>query len=77
MISTQGMLYDYATATAGASDGVGRIRGICPEGWHIPDADELQALAESQNRPEDFFCCAGFRIVSGTNNTYGASNRGN
>ena len=45
MVSTQGMLYDYATATAGASDGAGRIRGICPEGWHIPDADELRALA--------------------------------
>ena len=76
MISTQGMLYDYATATAGASDGAGRIRGICPEGWHIPDADELRALAESQNRPEDFFCCAGYRIVSGTNDRYGASNMG-
>ncbi len=76
MISTQGMLYDYATATAGASDGAGRIRGICPEGWHIPDADELRALAESQNRPEDFFCCAGYQIVNDKSNRPGAKTMG-
>lgn len=37
-VSTQGMLYDYATATAGESwsEGV-QVQGICPPGWHLPD----------------------------------------
>ena len=34
------------------------------EGWHIPDRSELQALAESPNRPDDFFCIAGFCTVT-------------
>ena len=38
--------------------------------------DELRALAESQNRPEDFFCCAGYRIIQGTQDRYGAKTMG-
>ena len=38
--------------------------------------DELRALAESQNRPEDFFCCAGYQIVNDKSNRPGAKTMG-
>lgn len=50
---TYGRLYDWATATAeqgrnlgpvGDSDFTTRIRGICPEGWHLPSFDEMMKL---------------------------------
>lgn len=75
--ATQGMLYDYATATRGtATRSDAPLQGICPSGWHIPDADELAALAASPECGSDFFSCAGFWIVNGINDRYGAENRG-
>lgn len=50
---TYGRLYDWATATAGQalnlgpesdSDFTTRIRGICPEGWHLPSFQETMDL---------------------------------
>ncbi len=57
-VATLGMLYDYATATAGQTESP--IQGICPAGWHLPDAAELAALLASSERASDFFTCAGF-----------------
>lgn len=71
-VEEQGMLYDYAFATAGSS--TPPVRGICPEGWHVPDAGELAALAASTERGGDFFRCAGFWMVG--NASYGSANKG-
>lgn len=46
-----GLLYDYATATgrtvAAAASAGGPVRGVCPDGWHIPDQEELASLLAS------------------------------
>ena len=60
----------------GASGDGGRVQGICPDGWHIPDTAELQALAESAERPGDFLKCAGYWIVTDMNQRYGDSATG-
>lgn len=75
-VATKGYLYDYKVASGGSMSTNPPVRGICPEGWHIPDQSELQALAESPNRPDDFCCVAGFRMVTDTQDRYGASNKG-
>ena len=76
-VATKGYLYDYKVASGGSMSANPPVRGICPEGWHIPDRSELQALAESPNRPDDFFCIAGFCTVSEFGESrYGAPNRG-
>ena len=70
-VATKGYLYDYKVASGGSMSTNPPVRGICPEGWHIPDRSELQALAESPNRPDDFFCIAGFRTVTDLESRYG------
>ncbi len=40
--ATQGLLYSATTAFAGGTGE--KMRGICPQGWHIPSIDELKAL---------------------------------
>ena len=75
-VATKGYLYDYKVASGGSMSTNPPVRGICPEGWHLPDRSDLQALAESPNRPDDFFCIAGFRMVTDLESRYGASNRG-
>lgn len=77
-VASQGMLYNYEVATQGAATRSGtRVRGICPPGWHLPDADELTSLLQSSEREEDFFCCGGFRIVSPTaGEKYGSPDKG-
>lgn len=76
-VATKGYLYDYSVATGGTLSTTTPLRGICPEGWHIPDRGELQALLDSPDRPADFFCCAGYRLVteSGTTGGYGVDGR--
>lgn len=75
-VASQGLLYDYATATGGtAARSAAPVRGICPPGWHLPAADELTALIQSGERPADFFCCGGFWKV-GVSTGYGADNTG-
>ena len=68
-----GLLYDYATATNGAAGDGGPVQGICPDGWHIPETAELEALIESAERPEDFLKLVGYWIVTSSNQRYGAS----
>lgn len=59
-IKAKGMLYTYATATGGvATVADGLVRGICPEGWHIPDETELSSLLTA-SVGEEFFACAGY-----------------
>lgn len=76
-VSTQGMLYDYATATAGESwsEGV-QVQGICPPGWHLPDEAELTALAASAARPDDVFVCGGFWIYGIAGDRLGSTSKG-
>lgn len=75
-VATKGYLYDYSVATGGTLSTQTPVRGICPEGWHIPDRGELQALLDSPDRPADFFCCAGYRLVSEDGMTDGYGTEG-
>ncbi len=43
--ATQGLLYSAGTAFAGEAGE--KMRGICPQGWHIPSIDELKALHDA------------------------------
>lgn len=79
-VATQGMLYDYPTATGRpatiASAATGQtVQGICPAGWHIPDAEELAALL-SADPGNDFFSCAGYWIASVSGGRYGLETKG-
>lgn len=71
-----GLLYTYAAAMAGDSYSGKPVQGICPDGWHIPDAAELQALAESPECGNGFLKCAGFTIVTVAVTRYGDSDQG-
>lgn len=74
-VATQGLLYNYATAAGGGTTRADApLRGICPAGWHLPDRDELAALAASADRPADFFCCGGFWSLTG--NRIGSKSKG-
>lgn len=74
-VAEAGLLYDFATATAGAAArAAAPVQGICPAGWHIPDTAELQSLAESAARPDGFLCCAGYWIAGSSR--YGDSLKG-
>ena len=71
-----GLLYTYATATAGVSYSGSPVQGICPDGWHIPNAAELRALSESPECGSGFLKCAGFTIVTVSMTRYGDSDQG-
>lgn len=75
-VADKGLLYNYATATGGASVRAGAsLRGICPEGWHIPTLAELEALVVA-GPAGGFFNCAGFWAVYGTSSRYGSADKG-
>lgn len=77
-VATHGMLYDYPTATGQAATAAvaGQpVQGICPTGWHIPDADELAALLAA-GAGSDFFSCAGYWIASVSGGRYGSVTKG-
>ena len=75
-MAEKGLLYDYATATGGVSVRSGTpLRGICPEGWHIPALAELEALLAA-GPAAGFFRCAGYWIVNGTTTRYGDADKG-
>lgn len=68
-----GLLYDYATATGAAAMGSGGVlRGICPEGWHLPDREELASL-QSASLEEGFAVSCGF--WNALRNMYGAETK--
>ena len=74
-IKEKGMLYNFSTATGGiATHSNGYIRGICPEGWHIPNDDEFSTLLEA-SVPDGFAVGGGYWVVS-QNNYYSASVKG-
>lgn len=74
-VAEQGLLYDRPTALAGAAVRAASesVRGICPEGWHVPDDAELAQLVEASCGAE-FFVCAGYWIS--TTGKHSASSRG-
>lgn len=56
-VREHGMLYCFTVALGGAQVVSGApVRGICPEGWHVPYIDELQTLAAG---PDFGFTLAG------------------
>lgn len=56
-VREHGMLYSFNVALGGAQVVSGApVRGICPEGWHVPYIDELQTLAAG---PDFGFTLAG------------------
>lgn len=56
-VREHGMLYSFTAALGGAQVVSGApVRGICPEGWHVPYIDELQTLAAG---PDCGFTLAG------------------
>lgn len=66
-VEQYGLYYMRATALAldNPSKAVtGTVRGICPEGWHVPSGDELRTLIGA-DCGTDFFALAGrFRLGS-------------
>lgn len=68
-VAEAGLLYDFATAAAGETPAAGTpLRGICPEGWHLPDAEELTAL--KSEAPASFYSTAGYWVVNGVSDKY-------
>ena len=60
LVATLGYLYDYETAVA-----------LCPEGWHLPTAEELALLVAA---PASFFTEAGLYARLSEGGIYQASN---
>lgn len=72
-VAAKGLLYDRATALgSGTADSEGRLRGICPPGWHIPDGTELESLLTA-DCGAGFFTPAGCWIASVPDGKYGAN----
>lgn len=71
-----GLLYTCTAAMGGKTADGTPVQGICPDGWHIPDTEELAALAADPARPDDFLKCDGFRIVTASSQRYGDSETG-
>lgn len=71
-----GLLYTCTAAQGGETADTTPVQGICPDGWHIPDTEELAALAADPERPDDFLKCDGFRIVTASSQRYGDSETG-
>lgn len=71
-----GLLYTCTAAQGGETADTTPVQGICPDGWHIPDTEELAALAADPARPDDFLKCDGFRIVTASSQRYGDSETG-
>lgn len=73
-LNTYGRLYTwYAAAkvadgdnTAPAADADGNVQGICPTGWHLPSATEMQTLANYTAIP---LRTTNLWIIPGTNTT--------
>ena len=72
----QGLLYACTAAMGGKTADGTPVQGICPDGWHIPDTEDLAALAADPARPDDFLKCDGFRIVTASSQRYGDSETG-
>ena len=48
-LQSYGYLYTWVTAMKGntaAGENTGPIQGICPDGWHVPNAEEWRALID-------------------------------
>lgn len=60
-VALHGYLYDAAAAMGGtiAANAAG-VRGICPEGWHLPTREEFDALAAAYPDGEALAAAFGF-----------------
>ena len=55
-VATYGLLYDRIALVQGESGST--IRGICPVGWHVPNDDEWDELANYlSTRPDEIYQC--------------------
>lgn len=67
-VALHGYLYNAATATGGAvAASAADMRGICPEGWHLPSREEFDALAGAYSDAADLaaaFCFVGSGFVN-------------
>ena len=55
-----GRLYNWATVMNGASGSTlspSGVRGVCPEGWHVPSDDEWATLVKYVDPNADSGCC--------------------
>lgn len=69
LVAGAGLLYSYAAAAAEETPAAGTpLRGICPEGWHIPDTAELTLLLEQA--PASFYRTAGYWMVNDVSDKY-------
>lgn len=67
--TTYGKLYTYdAMMGASTPDADGNYQGICPDGWHVPDADKLTELYTT-NAAADLQATTDWLPVAGTNAT--------
>lgn len=57
----QGVAIDSLTGNVKVPDDNFFVKGICPEGWHIPSDKEWKALEASLRIPEDSLDNVGFR----------------
>lgn len=74
-LNTYGRLYTWYAATKvadgdndaiPAADADGKVQGICPDGWHLPSATEMQALAQytaTQLRTVDLWLVPGSNLT--------------
>lgn len=57
LVATHGYLYSYAVAAT-----------LCPAGWHLPSAEELESLRQAA--PANFFCTAGMYTAQTSDGTH-------
>ncbi len=58
-VTTYGRLYDWAAVMQGANASTAvpsGVRGICPEGWHVPSANEWDTLTYHVFSNDDYKC---------------------
>ena len=71
-IKEHGYLYNSQTAHGGTpKTGTGPVRGICPEGWHLPTAAEVEALKTAYGNDIAKICSELGTVASGCLNALG------
>ena len=72
-----GRLYDWITVMSGTSSSSlnpSGVRGVCPDGWHIPSDDEWTALTDFAGGAST--ACTQLRSTSGWTGPNGVSGNG-
>lgn len=80
-VASQGLLYELETVlgvtpSAEEPNRTEGVRGICPEGWHVPTISEFEALIAAYDtcgdELVDFVTMGGIRSVAGSSAKYSA-----